>query len=84
LNDRNTGRKERLIRLQAVVDDLEALLAHHDEHSWEEPEAETHVLRRLLEVRQQLAGVKGERYTPDTELLERLREAEPERDENHS
>jgi hypothetical protein len=66
------------------VDDLETMLAHHDEHGWEEPDEEVHVLRRLLEVRQQLARVKGERYTPDTELLERLREAEPERDENLS
>jgi hypothetical protein len=39
---------EQLARLQAQVDDLEALLAHHDEHGWEEPDEEAHVLRRLL------------------------------------
>jgi hypothetical protein len=66
------------------VDDREALLAHHDEHGWEEPDEEAHVLRRLLEARQQLARLKGERYTPDAKLLQRLREAERERNNNNS
>jgi hypothetical protein len=72
---------EQLARLQAQVDDLEALLAHQDEHGWEEPDEEAHVLRRLLQARQQLARLRGERYTPDAEMLERLREAERERRE---
>jgi hypothetical protein len=75
---------EQLARLQAQVDDLETLLAHNDEHAWEEPDEEVHVLRRLLQARQQLARRKGERYTPDAQLLERLREIEPERGENDS
>jgi hypothetical protein len=33
------------------VNDLETLLAHHDEHGWEAPEEEAHVWRRP-EVRQ--------------------------------
>jgi hypothetical protein len=70
---------EQLARLQAHVDDLETLLAHHDEHGWEEPDEEAHVLRRLLRARQQLARRQGERYTPDAGLLERLREGEGER-----
>jgi hypothetical protein len=48
----------------------------------EEPDEEAHVLRRLLEVRCQLARLKGGRYTPDAELLERLREVERERNNN--
>jgi hypothetical protein len=75
---------EQLARLQAQVDDLEALLAHHDEHGWEEPDEEAHVLRRMLEARQQLARLKGERYTPDAGLLERLQEVERERGNNNS
>jgi hypothetical protein len=63
------------------VDDLEALLADHDEHGWEEPDEEAHVLLRLLQARQQLARLRGERYSPDAELLERLREVERERSE---
>jgi hypothetical protein len=65
-----------------VVDDLEALLAHQDEHGWEEPDEEAHVLRRLLQARQQLARLRGERYTADAELLERLREVQRERSNN--
>jgi hypothetical protein len=76
--------EEQLARLQAQVDDLEALLAHHDEHGWEEPDEEAHVLRRLLEARQQLARLKGDRYTPDVELVERLREIVRERSNNVS
>jgi hypothetical protein len=68
----------------SLSDDLETLLAHHDEHGWEEPDEEAHVLRRLLEARHQLARLKGERYTPDAELLERLREVERERGNNDS
>jgi hypothetical protein len=75
---------EQLARLQAQVDDLETLLAHHHDHGWEEPDEEAHVLRRLLQARQQLARRKGERYTPDAELLERLREVERERGNNDS
>jgi hypothetical protein len=75
---------EQLARLQAQVDDLETLLTHHDEHGWEEPDEEAHVLSRLLQARQQLARCKGERYTPDAELLERLREVERERSNNDS
>jgi hypothetical protein len=56
---RHTGRDEQLTRLQAQVDDLEALLAHHDEHGWREPDEEAHVLRRLREVRCQLARLRG-------------------------
>jgi hypothetical protein len=66
------------------VDDLEALLAHDDEHGWGEPDEEAHVLRRLLQARQQLARVKGERYTPDAELVERLQEVEREGRNNDS
>jgi hypothetical protein len=42
------------------------------------------VLGRLLEARQQLARLKGERYTPDAELVERLREVEREGRNNDS
>jgi hypothetical protein len=73
---------EQLARLQAQVDDLEMLLAHRDEHGWEEADEEAHVLRRLLQARQELAQLRGERYTPDAELLERLREVERERRNN--
>jgi hypothetical protein len=84
LNAGDASRDEQLTRLQAQVDDLETLHAHHDEHGWEEPEEEAHVLRRLLEARQQLARRKGERYTPDADLVERLREVEQERSDNDS
>jgi hypothetical protein len=84
LNARDSSRDEQLTRLQAQVDGLETLLAHHDEHGWEEPDEEAHILHRLLEARQQLARLREERYTPDAELLERLREAEQERGGNGS
>jgi hypothetical protein len=67
-----------------VVDDLETMIAHHDEHGWEEPDEEAHVLRRLLEGREQVARLRGERYTPDAELLERLRDLEREPGNNDS
>jgi hypothetical protein len=38
----------------------------------------------LLQARQQLARLRGERYTPDADLVERLREAEQERGDNDS
>jgi hypothetical protein len=79
---RDARTDEQLARLQAQVDDLKTLLAHHNEHGWDEPDEEAHDLRRLLQVRRQLARVKGEQYTPDPELLERLREAERERSSN--
>jgi hypothetical protein len=69
---------EQLARLQAQVTDLETLLAHNDEHGWEEPDEEAHVLRRLLQARQHLARLRGERYPPEAELLARLREVERE------
>ena len=78
LNARDSSRDEQLTRLQAQVDDLETLLAHQDEHGWEEPDEEAHVLRRLLKARQQLAQLRGERYTPDAELIERPKEIEQE------
>ena len=81
---RDARTDEQLARLQAQVDDLEGLLAHNDEHGWEEPDGEAHVLRRLLEARQQLARLRGERYTPAAELLERLRVVERERSNNDS
>jgi hypothetical protein len=81
---RDARTDEQRARLQAQVDDLETLLAHNDEHGWEEPDEEAHVLRRLLEARQQLARLRGERYTPDAELLKRLREVERKRGSNDS
>jgi hypothetical protein len=81
---RDARTDEDLARLQAHVDDLETLLAHKDEHGWEEPDEEAHVLRRLLQARQQLAQLRGERYTPEAELLARLREGERERGERCS
>jgi hypothetical protein len=81
---RDARTDEHLARLQAQVDDLEALLAHHDEHGWEEPDEEARVLRRRLHVRQQLARLRGERYTPEADLLERLREVERERGNHDS
>jgi hypothetical protein len=41
-------------------------------------------LRRLLQAWQQLARLRGEQYTPDAELVERLQEAEQERGDNGS
>jgi hypothetical protein len=73
-NARDNSRDEQPTRLQAQVADLETLLAHNDEHGWEEPDEEAHVLQRLLEARQQLARLRGEWYTPDAELLEVERE----------
>jgi hypothetical protein len=83
-NAGDTSRDEQLTRLQVQVDDLEALLAHHDEHGWEKPDEEGHGLRRLLQAGQQLARRKGERYTPEAELLRRLQQAEQERGDNDS
>jgi hypothetical protein len=60
-----------LARLQVQVEDLETLLAHHDE--------EAHVLRRLLQAQQHLPRLRGEQYTPDVAGLERLREVGRER-----
>jgi hypothetical protein len=79
---RDSRTDEQLARLQAQIDDLETLLAHNDDHGWEEPDEESHVLRQLLQARQQMAQLKGERYTPDAGLVERLREAERERSNN--
>jgi hypothetical protein len=81
-NAGDASRGEQLTHLQAQVDDLETMLAHHEEHGWAEPDKEAHVLRGLLQAHQQLARRKGERYTPDAELLERLREVEGERSTN--
>jgi hypothetical protein len=47
---RDAESNEQLARLQAQVDDLEALLTHNDEHGWEEPDEEAHALRRVLRV----------------------------------
>jgi hypothetical protein len=47
--------------LQALVDDLETMLTHHDEHGWDELDEEAHVLRRLLEARQQFRQAELDR-----------------------